>query len=381
MSCNKIQIVCDGRLEYFRKVELGVRNYGFSTGNFVFADRWLPEDLRNAKRLAKLQGIDGIIALIGDRKVARRFAQIGVPVVNVSNSIGDRLFPLVTQDDEMVGEIAARHLLERGCASLAFWGEPGISYSDQRQKGFLKYARTHPSNCPVSCNGSRVGAPYLETVDRMTLWLRPLPRPVGVFATLDTLALLVMRAAREEKWHVPDEIAVLGAGDDDFWVEHDSVPLSSIRLPSRKIGYAAGEMLHQLLSHRALPIHSTRLPVSEIAERQSTDRRKVVDPAVARAIAFIEQHACRNPYLEEIARAAGISRSSLQKRFQFQFKCSPLEEVRRVRIRRAQEFLRRTNVKMDVVAERTGFPNSQAFSVQFRNLTALTPMGYRRQFT
>jgi LacI family transcriptional regulator len=103
------------------------------------------------------------------------------------------------------------------------------------------------------------------------------------------------------------------------------------------------------------------------------------DEAVARAVRFIREEGTGNPYVGDVAKAAGVSRSALQGRFRQALGRTVLEEIQRVRVGRAQALLAGTDLKMAVLAERCGFPNSQRFSVVFRQVAGVAPSEYRRQ--
>ena len=123
-----------------------------------------------------------------------------------------------------------------------------------------------------------------------------------------------------------------------------------------------------------------RLAGAEIVARRSTDVIYAEDEAVGRAVRFIRERAGENPYVGDVAKAAGVSVVALQTRFREALGRTVLEEITRVRVGRAQGLLAGTELKMAAVAERCGFPNSQRFSVVFRQVAGVSPSGYRRQF-
>lgn len=374
----RVQVVAQENLEYFRDTVLGVRRYGFSTGRMVFADRWLDHELTDLKRLVKRDGIQGIVTTIHTPAMERRFAALGVPVVNVSNSMLEPTLPVVTQDDVAVGRLAAGHLLACGCRTFGFWGQAKASYSEERLAGFRKGLGAGVTLSVESCID---GAESTSTLyARMREWLAKQVRPLGLFAVLDTYALLLMRAARELGWRVPEDVAVLGAGDEDYWVEFESVPLASVRLPARKIGHEAAALLDRMMTRGLTTAPRVLLPGAEIVARRSTDVIYAEDEAVARAVRFIREQATENPYVGDVVKAAGVSRSALQVRFRAALGRSILDEIQRARVGRAQGLLASTDLPMSAVAERCGFPNSQRFSVLFRQMTKLSPSAYRRQF-
>ena len=374
----RVQIVAEETQGYFRDTVLGARRYGFTTGRMAFADRWLEHELAgDLRRLVKRDGVDGIVAAIHGEWMERRFVKLGIPVVNVSNSILRPRLPVVSQDDAAAGRLAAEHLAACGCRALGFWGQPGSSYSDERLEGFRAAAKA--AGLALSVDGC-VDASPADVFARMKAWLAKQPRPLGVFAVLDSYALSLMRAAKELGWRVPEDVAVLGAGDEDFLVEFESVPLSSVRLPARQIGHAAAELLDRMMTRGVRAARGVRLGGAEIVARKSTDVIYADDEAVGRAVRFIREHATESPYVGDVAKAAGVSPVALQTRFRAALGRTVLEEITRVRVTRAQALLAGSEMKLAEVAERCGFPNSQRFSVVFGQVAGLAPSAYRRQF-
>ncbi|MFH1496675.1 MAG: substrate-binding domain-containing protein [Verrucomicrobiota bacterium] len=373
-----MQVVAEETQGYFRDTVLGARRYGFSTGRMVFADRWLPHELAgDLRKLVKRDGVQGIVAAIHSAETERRFAGLGIPVVNVSNAILRPRLPVVTQDDVAVGRLAAEHLRACGCRVFGFWGQRAASYSEERLAGF----RAGLAGETLAADGCVDGAESPEeSYGRMKAWLAKQARPLGLFAVLDSYALALMRAARDLGWRVPEDVAVLGAGDEDFLVEFESVPLSSVRLPARQIGHEAAALLDRMMTRGVRAAKGARLPGAEIVARRSTDVIYAEDEAVGRAVRFIRERAVTNPYVGDVAKAAGLSAVALQSRFRAALGRTVLEEITRVRVGRAQELLAGTELKMDAVAERCGFPNSQRFSVVFREVAGVSPGAYRRQF-
>lgn len=370
-----MQIVADAEQEYFRDIVLGARRYGFETGRLVFADRWLEHELDDLPGVTRRDGVRGIVAAIHTPAAEERFARAGVPVVKVSNSMRVPRLPVVTQDDVAVGRLAAEHLRGCGCRAFGFWGQSHRSYSEQRWIGFRDALG---EDAPAPRRGqSPTGESPRRTFARMREWLEGLPRPAGVFAVLDSYALAMQRAAREAGWRVPEDIAVLGAGDDDFFVEFERVPLSSVRLPSRRIGYEAAALLDRIITERRRTAESLHIPGGEIALRRSTDVRFVEDPFVAKAVGLIRER----PGLRvaEVARLAGLARSGLQRRFLRALGRGLRDEIKRVRMARARGQLADTTAKLEQVAEQCGFASVQRFSAAFSREFGVSPGAYRRR--
>lgn len=406
----RIQVISPLFLGYFREVMLGIRHHPFVLRNSQLLPRWLEHEIAgDIETLIKRDRVDGIIIAIHGEEMARRFSRLSVPVINISNSPIRCNLPLVSQNDITVGQIAARHLIHCGCRAFAFWGHSGFRYSEQRLEGFRKELTNEGLGTALSISGCNVAEGPLDDhlenlglqIDRrinpsvkakkgtnhtasifkqMKRWLIAQPRPLGVFAVLDLYALLLIAAATEAGLRIPEDIAIMGCGNDDFWCEFESVPLTSIRLPSRKIGYEAASLLERMLQGRERRAPSVQLPIDGIAVRHSTDILYVQDQTVSKAIRFIREHASENIYVADIAKHAGTSLSSLQAKIKATLGRSLIEELNRVRIQKAQNLLAISDMPMSLIAEHCGFSNSQRLSIQFRKSTKLTPTAYRQQF-
>jgi LacI family transcriptional regulator len=365
----------DTHLAYFREVILGVRQYGFETGRLELVDRWLEHEPRDLKILVQRDKVQGIIAAIHRPKIEARFSELGIPVVNTSNTMPLPRLPVITQDDRAVGRLAGEHLRNCGCRRFAFWGQQVSSYTLERLEGFRGTPGVDRDAIDVRLMPPKYGRAEYKRILR---WLTRQQRPLGVFAVLDSIGLLLLRAARELGWRVPEDLAVLAAGDDDFLVGFERIALSSVQLPSRKIGYAAAVEIDRLICGGQPAREGIRLPPVGLAARQSTDTLFVTDEIVVRALQFIRQHATSNPYVSDVARATGVSIPTLQNHFQATLGRTTLAEIQRVRIERAKDLLRTTDSKLEQVAENCGFSNAKRFSVLFRQLTGTSPSQFRR---
>lgn len=389
----RVQVLCDISLEYFRNVVLGAHHYAFMTRKIEMVSRWMDNETDQLEQLIKRDRIDGIVAAAHIAPLEKRLATLSIPVVNVSNVTPRPLLPLVTQDDEQVGRIAAEHLISSGCRTFGFWEERESRFSAQRLAGFRVALEKHGLGGSLHIEGQY--PPGIEPTEvfygRMVKWLRHLPRPLGIFCVLDTQALYMLRAVWAQSWNVPDDVAVLGAGDDEFWVKFENVPLSSVKLPSFRIGYEAASLLEKLMSLRSAVQTTSRksrrnaseelkLPANEIAVRQSTDSLFVEDQAVVKAVRYIRSNAASDVYADAIVAASGIARTALQKRFKIALGHSLMDELTMARITLAQGFLANSDLSMDAVAERCGLPSSHRLSVVFGTQVGMTPTEYRRKF-
>lgn len=375
---HQMLMICRPDWAYGRNIMLGARHHAFTSGRIEVGNGLLLPGEPVAD-VVRAQHIDGIIAVVQNRELEDELLALRIPVVNVSNVLNHTRLPLVTQEDEQVGRLAAEHLIACGCTSFAYWTQRDALFAAQRVRGFCEaLERQRPG---VTCHAGESGSIAVEQgpglVARMRKWLRKLPPHTGVFAVLDPFALHMLQAAREAKRAVPEDLAVIGAGDDEFWVDFERIPLSSVKLPSWQIGVEAARLLETMMLGGRKEVSPIRLPVTEVAARRSTDVIFGGDEAVKRAVAYIREHAAHNIYVEDVVRAAGVSRSNLQRRFTSALGRSVLTEIQRARIGRVQALLRMTDMKLPAIAEACDFPNTPRLHVLFRQISGQTPGEYR----
>ena len=110
------------------------------------------------------------------------------------------------------------------------------------------------------------------------------------------------------------------------------------------------------------------------SERAAECRREV-----EQACAFMERHCAEHIGLEQIGRAAGLSKSTLLRAFTREKGVTPYLYLQNIRIREAKKLLRR-GVPPVEAALRTGFADQSHFTRDFSRFIGLSPGTYRRMF-
>lgn len=113
------------------------------------------------------------------------------------------------------------------------------------------------------------------------------------------------------------------------------------------------------------------------AEREHAGKG-AMHPAVARAIARIEDQPTTRWSLHALAEASGVSRTRLQQLFERDIGISPVAYAMRLRLQRAQHLLRETDQPVTQIALELGFSSSQHFATTFRRQYGMSPTRYRR---
>jgi transcriptional regulator GlxA family with amidase domain len=84
--------------------------------------------------------------------------------------------------------------------------------------------------------------------------------------------------------------------------------------------------------------------------------------------------------LEDIAAHAATSVRSLTRRFQEQVGTTPMQQMLRLRVQRAQELLETTDIPIEHVSDHVGFGSAVAFRQQFSRRVGVPPQRYRSAF-
>jgi LacI family transcriptional regulator len=222
-------------------------------------------------------------------------------------------------------------------------------------------------------------ASWEQQWEQIAKCLRGLPRPVGIFACNDMRGQQVLDACTRLGWSVPEEAAVVGVDDDALLCELSDPPLSSVIPSAERLGYEAAELLDQLMRGEAQPTVADRfLPPVGVSTRQSTDVLAIDDPQTAAAVRFIREQACQGATVADILKAVPQSRTALERKFRKYLGRSPQSEIRNVQIKRAKQLLAETDLKLDRIAELTGFEHPEYLSVVFKRETGQTPGHFRR---
>jgi LacI family transcriptional regulator len=146
---------------------------------------------------------------------------------------------------------------------------------------------------------------------------------------------------------------------------------------ARRAGFEAAALLARLMSGNSATQNLIEIPPIGIATRQSTDLVAVEDERLAQAMRFISEHAHEVITVEDIARAAAISRSLLERKFRDAFGRSPWDHVMQLRLRKAEHLLFQSHLSIAEIAEVTGFGTPEYFSAAFRKLTGNSPSAAR----
>lgn len=325
---------------------------------------------------------DGVISRWTTPELAKIFHSMKQPVVDLTDVYGNLGLPHLWTDHVAVGELAARHLLERGFRHFAFCGYSNHDWSRRRQRGFEQTLRDAGHSCAVfeSLWETLLMPNWDQQQETIGKWLRDLPKPLGVMACNDMRGQHLLDACRRVDLASPEEVAVIGVDNDELLCILCDPPLTSVQPNPERIGYEAAELLDSLMNGKQKPgpLEVLVEPVG-IVTRQSTDVLAIDQPQVVAALRYIREHACKGISVEDVLRHVPVARSVLERQFRRFVNRSPQEEIRQVQLKRACQLLAETDLSLAQIAPLAGFRHAEYLSVVFKRLTGETPGHYRKR--
>jgi len=275
--------------------------------------------------------------------------------------------------------LAAEHLLQCGFRHFAFCGFEGIYWSQMRGEAFSRRISEAGHGChlyePPKTRG--VHALWEEEQPGLVNWLRSLPKPAGIMTCNDDRSQHVLEACHAAQIHVPSEVAIVGVDNDEFICRLANPPLSSICLNPERLGYRAAQYLDRVMARKkdrettivGMPTH--------VVARSSTNILLVEDRDMAEAVRFIRENARRPLQVDDVARAVGMSRRTLQYRFAKAVGRSVHSQILRERVNRITQLLAETDLTVAQIANELNFSSPKQLDRVFAKFQGVPPSVYR----
>ncbi len=384
----KIALCIEQTSNHTRGIARGVSLYAQTHGPWIFSIiEEKPSGGFIAPPLKRSKGFDsdGIIAYTQEIAVLDELLQFGIPVVNTTQTtVSDLKVPSVSSDDRALGCLVADYFIARGFGKFAFCGSVSCSpCSFLRGAGFKEELEAKGFSASFF---SGVGDPPFRKIDwnrgreKVAQWIKSMDKPLALFADNDSCGRVLSDICRELDLHVPEEVAIVGANNDELICEFSNPHLSSVALAKEQVGFEAAELIEQLIKKKPPPARPILVPPLGITTRRSSEIFAVEDPHMAKALNFIYTYAGEAIGVEDILKELPLCRRTLEIRFRNAIGRSPYEEIRRAHVERAKKLLVETNLPLDRIAEASGFSEAKHFYLNFRKETELSPTQFRKKF-
>jgi len=213
-------------------------------GYDLLLSRVIPTDSAWLERYADSGRVDGVI-VIGQSDQSAALDRVAAryrPLVVWGASQPGQVHCSVGSDNRLGGAMAARHLIARGCQSIAFFGDPRAVEIGQRLEGCRDAIRAHIGAVTLSVLPAHLVAEAAHP-DIARFLGATSQRPQGIFAASDVIAMSALRALSEFGLSVPGDVRVVGFDGLDMG-EHTVPRLTTIR---QNLTEGAGHLVDMLL--------------------------------------------------------------------------------------------------------------------------------------
>ncbi|MCX7765496.1 MAG: LacI family transcriptional regulator [Candidatus Sumerlaeia bacterium] len=246
-------IISDIRSSFFPEIIQGIEDVISQElySAIICATEDNAERERHYLSLLREKRVDGIIAEpILTRKnldLWNSLLRQKFPIVFILRQLMLPQIPFVIVDNYRGGYLATQHLIQLGHCRIGHLAGPStFDESRKRRKGFITALKD--AGLPLDKNLIRITDFNLEAGYQKTLeLLRTQQLPTAIFACSDIVAIGALKAIREMKLRVPEDIALIGF-DDLFFAAFAEVPLSSVAQPKYEIGVKSANKLLTIIN-------------------------------------------------------------------------------------------------------------------------------------
>lgn len=223
------------------------------------------------------RGLDALVIASGasNSLALERLSKSGLPFVLIDRNFSSISANYVGCDHEVIGRLATEHLVEIGCKRIAHLRGPETAPGIGRLNGYLRtLAKYKLKTLPHYISSPRMADVRSREsgLDQMKQMLNLRHCPDGVFAYNDSMAIGAIDAILDAGLRIPQDIAVIGAGNLHYDAEL-RVPLSSIDQETGLVGERAGRLTISLIEAKTRSRVKCVIIPPKLVIRASTHRK------------------------------------------------------------------------------------------------------------
>ncbi|MDO4585175.1 MAG: DNA-binding transcriptional regulator [Planctomycetia bacterium] len=324
---------------------------------------------------------DGVIVRDNSPETFTLLQEMGIPSVTVNclNHPSD-----LDVDEEAVAEIAVQHFAERGICHFAYFALCDQFWTRKRESAFQQKAKQKGSPFFSYIRHATDTAPFaawpVAEQKKLARWLQKLPKPVGLLAAYDLHARQILQVCESQNIAIPNEIAVLGINNEEWFCGMQRPPLSSILQNGLRVGYEAARLLCHKIEGKSTPPLPLLFPPVSVELRRSTDVIAIQDEDLAEALRLIRTQIGRGIQVSDLVEQIGLSRRTLERKFKQMFGHTIGEAIHQERLKQSKILLRETDDKIGTIAKRLGFSSHTHMNHAFLAEMRISPSEYRNRF-
>jgi DNA-binding LacI/PurR family transcriptional regulator len=273
---------------------------------------------------------------------------------------------IINTDAEAIGRQTAAHLISsRVYESFAcVLPESTSKFSVSCANAFAAEVKRHAARCIFLC----ANLSALVTIEK----------PVAVFALNDDLASSTINECRKHGLSVPEDVAIIGFGNDAITCENHRPTISSVEPDFEKQGYLAAMHLERMMSARtASPKIEELVGLKKIASRESTHKIPNNESLVRCAMMFIKKNISEPISVKDVISYLGTSRRLAEIRFREVRNETILDAIRNLRLQMTKSELISSQATIARICERCGWQSENTPKRLFKERFGMTMSEYR----
>ena len=325
---------------------------------------------------------DGIIGRISSA-CYKEAIKHRIPMVNVwLNSPVVEQIPSSLVNFTEAGQIAAEHLVARGFKRLIHIGYNDDNASSAHYEGVRSVAEKYGYPCykyHLSLQFDESSQGWTEFLASVQTFQKNWEAPIGLALVTDSLARPILSILTYLGWKIPQQLAIVGTGNNELICKSLNPTLSTINLGHYQSGYDAAGLLDKLLKGQSVSLEKRYIPCKELIVQQSSDVYAVDDPVVARALEYMSNNSNSALSVDNVAQKVGMGRRTLERRFKKLLDRTINDELIRLRIERLKRLLLETDAPVKTLCSDVGFGTNVHMHNIFKRYTGMTPTAFRNK--
>ncbi|WP_397444527.1 LacI family DNA-binding transcriptional regulator [Polaribacter sp. R77954] len=222
--------------------------------------------------------VDGIIASMANETVDLAFYEkikdAGIPLITFDRGENDLNVDYIGIDDYNSSHVIVDHLVTQGCKRIAhIGGFKRTRIYNNRMRGYIDALKKH--NLPIE--EELLTESNLTIVEGRAKMLKLLAlenRPDAVYVAGDYAALGALQVLNEKGINIPNEIALVGFGDEPF-AKMVTPTMTSVNQHSYKIGKIAAETFLNYTNKKKIKQSLNKIIIeAELIIRESSLKKK-----------------------------------------------------------------------------------------------------------
>ena len=378
MGSKKIALSLNLELPYERYHDLynGVQAYADKYTDWELVWDHFPEFKLRSSDKPYYDGVIGRIKFEAYDEIKR----LGIPHVNtwIGSSLKD--IPSVFPDMKAAGEIATKHLIDRGYRNIVNIDNINDSASKaffDGVKSVLKDYKVPERRYLVVREVSEDSKEWLKFCDDIDEWAKEWQAPMAVCTSMSHLGFKISRRILENGFRIPEDVAVICGFNEHAFCESHTPLISSVDMSMEENGYIAASLLDKQFKNEEIAEHRILVPPVGLVARESTDTFAIQDKNLKIAMRFIADNINNNINVADVVASVSISRRNLELKFSTIIGHTIIDEINRLRIITLKRLLIESDEPLNVLYKQIGFSSPKHMRRVFKRYTESSPTKYR----